>query len=142
MFMGKQNLFPILAIVVLMIGIFSSLYVTALSKTQNIDEGIIKINEIEFLKIDFLKDIEKKTIITDRGEKTGYALDSIILKSGVSCPECHKYTFKAVLPDPYQQTVDWEDIKTGIFSLDRDIVYFPYKTHSFWVYNIVEIEVD
>jgi len=140
--MGNDRLFPILAISVLLIGIVSSLYVTALSNEQNIKEEIIKINGFNFDKNDFFKDISEKTISTDRGEKTGYALDEMIIKSGVTCTDCHKYTFKAVLPDPYQQTVDWEDIKTGIFSLNRDIVYFPNLPHSFWVYNIVEIEVD
>jgi len=140
--MGNDRFFPILAISVLLIGIFASLYVTAITNQQDIDEDKIEINNIMFSKTDFFKDIEQITITTDRGEKTGYPLDEIIIKSGVDCTECHKYTFKAIEPDPYQQTVTWEDIKTGIFSLDRDIVYFPYKTHSFWVYNIVEIEVD
>ena len=139
--MGKEKIYPLLAITVLLIGIFSTFYVTAVSNNQEFDDEKIIINNNEYNKLDFLKNIEKKTIITDRGEKIGYALDSIIIKSGVTCPECHKYTFIAVSPHPYQQTVTWKNIKTGIFSLDRDIVYFPDLAHSFWVYNIVEIEV-
>ena len=142
MSMGNDRLFPILAIIIMIVGIFSTAYVTAITNQNKIDENTIIINDIEFSKNDFFKNIQKITITTDRGQKTGYALEDIIIKSGVLCPQCNKYTFKALEPDPYQQTVSWEDIKTGIFTLENNRVYFPDLTHSFWVYNVIEIEVE
>ncbi len=142
MFMGNDRLFPILAMIVLLVGISSSIYVSGITNEQKIDDETIIINDVEYSKSEFLSSIEQITISTDSGEKTGYPLDQMIIKSGVNCHECHKYTFKAVEPDPYQQTVQWTDIKTGVFSLDKNRVYFPDLTHSFWVYNVVEIEVN
>lgn len=141
MIMGKEKLIPILAMAVLLVAISSTLYVTAQQSETN-DMKMIQINN-EQLNIDELyNNINTITIETDDGEKTGLPLDEVLEYSKVSCIECNSYTIKA--KEPYQQTVSGSEMKNGILTYDEKYnarVYFPNLAHSFWVYNIVEIEV-
>jgi len=132
--MGKEKLIPLLAMSVLLIGIFSAIYVHA---TQ-VNKDTISINGHEYT-IDTLFSIGiARTIKTDEGEKTGVALDDLMSKVGVSCLSCHSYIIKA--KDRYQQTVSWDIMQTGILT-DYDRVYFPDTAHAFWIRDVVEIEV-
>lgn len=134
MIMGKEKIIPIFALIVILVGIFSTIYVNG----TNIDKDTIKINGQDYT-IDQLFSMGKIRVIeTDEGEKTGIALDDLIPKMGVGCPQCVKYTIKA--KDKYQQTVDWDIMKTGILT-DNCRVYFPDTAHSFWVRDVIEIEV-
>lgn len=134
MLSGKEKIIPILAISVLLIGIFSAIYVNA----THINKDTITINGNEY-SISYLFSICKKRVIeTDEGLKTGIAFDDLIFKVGISCPTCHKYIIKA--GDKYQQTVDWDILKTGILTDDKR-VFFPGTAHTFWVRNVIEIEV-
>ena len=131
---GKEKIIPILAISVLLLGIFSALYVNA---TQ-INKDTISINGNEYTLNQIFLLCNKRIIETDEGEKTGIALDDLILKVGVSCPSCHIYIIKA--EDKYQQTVSWDILKTGILT-DYGRVFLPGTAHTFWVRNVIEIEV-
>jgi len=132
--MGKEKIIPILALIVLIIGGTSSAYVYV---TQ-IDKETISINGNEYT-VDQLSYMgETKTIQTVEGEKTGVSLEDLIPKLGIGCPSCHEYTIKA--KDGYQQTVEWEIMKTGVLSSIKK-VYFPDTPKKFWVGDIVEIEV-
>lgn len=132
--MGKEKIIPIIAMVVLLIGIFSTIYVHA----NQIDKDTIKINGQEFT-MDQLFSIGIINVIeTDEGEKTGIALNELMPAVGVGCTNCHKYTIKA--KDGYQQTVSWDILKTGILT-DYGTVYFPDTAHTFWVREVIEIEV-
>jgi hypothetical protein len=134
MIFGKEKIIPILAISVLLLGIFSALYVNA---TQ-INKEIITINGNEYT-INYLFSICKKvTIETDEGEKTGISFDELMSKVGVSCSACHNYIIKA--EDKYQQTFSWDVLKTGILT-DFSRAYFPNTAHTFWIRNVIEIEV-
>lgn len=130
---GKE-LIPIIAMIVLLIGTFSSLYVHA---TQ-INKDTITISGQEYSIDQLFSMVNIRTIVTDEGEKTGIALDDLILKVGISCASCNDYTIKA--KDKYQQTVNWDVMKTGILT-DYSKVYFPDTAHSFWVRDVIEIEV-
>ena len=134
---GKEKLIPILAMVVLLIGSISAVYVNA--NQTIVEKGTIKINNEKFLTSELFDSVSIKTIETDEGYKTGIALDQLIIFTGVKCPSCHKYTIKA--KDPYQKTVNWEDMKKGVFT-DYGRVYFKDKAHAYWVSNVVEIEVN
>ena len=130
----KEKIIPILAIIILLLGIFSALYVNA---TQ-INKETININGNEYT-ISYLFSICKnQTIETDEGGKTGISFDELIPKLGVSCPSCHKYIIKA--EDKYQQTINWDVFKTGVLT-DYGRVFFPNTAHTFWVRNVIEIEV-
>lgn len=96
------------------------------------------INNVQYSKTEFFKILNPLTIYTDDGEKTGIPLDELIIFAGVSCPSCHEYCIIAA--DGYQQTVTWETMQTGIFTQDHR-VYFPEFAHSFWVRNVIKIEM-
>ena len=130
----KEKIIPVLAISVLLVGISSALYVNA---TQiNTDLIIINGNKFTFNQLFLL--CKSRSIETDEGEKIGIALDDIIIKSGVICPTCHNYIIKAA--DKYQQTFSWDILKTGILT-DYCRVFFPNTAHTFWVSDVIEIEV-
>lgn len=134
MILGKEKIIPIFALIILIIGSISAVYV----HSTMINKDTITIEGFEYT-VDQLFDMtEQRTIKTDKGEKTGMALDDIIIKIGVHCPSCNKYIF--IGDDRYQQTVSWELMQKGILSKDRTI-YFPDTPHAFWVKNVVKIEV-
>ena len=134
MFKGKEKLIPIIAIFVLLIGIFSAVYVNA---TQ-INKNTITINEQEYTIEQLFIIGMKKTILTDDGEKTGISLDDLIKKLGILSNECNQYTFKA--KDGYQQTVNWDFMKKGVLTEDSR-VFFSDSAHALWVRDVIEIEV-
>ncbi len=132
--MGKEKLLPVFAIAVLIIGCFFSLYVNAIEG----DSKTIKINNEEYTISQIFNLAYTRTIITDDGEKTGVALDDLIINTAGKCSSCNVYTFKS--KDGYQQTVPWDYLQKGVLTEDNRI-YFSDTAHSFWVKDIVEIEV-
>jgi len=144
MSLGKEKLIPILAILVLIVGSSSSIYVYATqNKTTNIHNDssnrIIIIGENEIQISYALENIEEITIETDDGEKTGIPIDELMVLSGIDCPSCHKYTI--IAEDNYQKTVNWENMQEGILTKESR-VYFPELAHAFWVRDVTEIEVN
>lgn len=142
--MGKEKIIPILAMIVVVIGVTSSLYVYAqeseLEKQREKynQENIITIDNLEYNLEELFTLIDNKTVIADDEKIAGIALDGLIIYTDIECPSCHEYTFKA--SDNYQQTVTWEMMQTGILT-DYNRVIFPETAHSFWVRNVIEIEV-
>lgn len=134
MISGKEKLIPIFAMIVLLIGTFSAIYVNA---TQ-VDKDTITINSQEYTIEQIFSIAKPKTIETDEGIKSGVSLKDLMIKVGISCTSCNKYTFKA--KDGYQQTVDFEILKSGILT-DYSRVYFPNTAHALWVSDVIEIEV-
>ncbi|HMA83734.1 MAG TPA: hypothetical protein VKP59_05850 [Candidatus Thermoplasmatota archaeon] len=135
---GKQNIIPLLAMTVLIIGSLSTLYVHANQAPQSTNLETIRINN-QSVEIQTLFDtFSNTTIETDDGEKTGILLSDILLSKNLECPTCSSYIIKA--SDGYQQTVNWDDIQQGILTMEKR-TYFPHLAHAFWVRNIVQIEV-
>lgn len=137
--MGKEKIIPLFAMTVLLIGIFSTLYVHATNSLIGTTGNYITLNNVQYRTTDLFETFTPLTIQTDDGEKTGIPLEEIIIFAGVSCPSCH--TYYIIAADEYQQTVTWETMQTGIFTKDQR-VYFPGLAHSFWVRNVIEIEVE
>ena len=131
---GKEKLIPIFAMIVLLIGTFSAIYVNA---TQ-VDKDTITINGEEYTIDQIFSIAKSKEIETDEGMKSGISLEDLMIKVGISCVSCSKYTFKA--KDGYQQTVDFEILKSGILT-DYSKVYFKDTAHALWVSDVIEIEV-
>ena len=129
--MGKERLIPIFALVVLIIGSASSLYVYA--TTANSDFIIIDGTEYTIDQLFFLG--EDRSI----NEYTGSALDVIIEKTGVATHESQTYTLIAA--DGYEKTVQWENMQNGILTRDGQSV-FSDLPKAFWVKDIVEIKVS
>ena len=136
---GKEKLIPLLAMTVLLVGAFSSVYVHATQIEEASDGNTITINGQLYSIDDLFSKIKQKTIETDDGKKQGIALDELIIYTGVGCPTCHEY--KIVSKDKYQQTVTWEDMQLGVLTNDNR-VFFPNLAHAFWIYDIVKIEVN
>jgi hypothetical protein len=134
MISGKEKAIPIIAMVVLFIGIFSTIYVDA----NQVEKDTIKIYGQNFSLDQLFYEGVEHTIKTDEGEKTGISLEDIIVNIGISCVQCHDYIIKA--KDGYQQTVNWDILKTGIIT-EHKRVFFPDTAHSFWVRDVIEIEV-
>lgn len=134
MSLGKEKLIPIFAMMVLIIGIFSAVYVHA---TQ-INKDSITINGQEYTIEQLFNIGALKTIITDEGEKNGIALDDLMQKIGAKCNRCDQFSFKA--KDGYKQTVDWDLMKKGVLT-NQNRVFFSDTAHALWVRDIVEIEV-
>ena len=133
--MGKQKIIPVLAMVLLLIGIISALYVHA---TQ-INKNTITINGQEYTYDDLFLLGGEKTIKTVDGEVTGASLENIIKSIGIACTSCSKYTIKAT--DGYQKTIEWNVLKKGVLSKENR-VYFPDTPKALWVSDVVEIEVN
>ncbi len=137
MIKNKERLIPFFAIIVLLIGISSTLYVHAIQLNINSNNIIINDNEYNFDSL--FDELTSKSIETDDGTKTGIGLDTLIGYVGISNPGQFQYTIKA--SDSYQKTILWDNFKDGILSKEKRI-FFSDLAHAFWVGNIIEIEVD
>ena len=132
MIMEKEKLIPIVAITILFIGFISSIYTYA----NQIEGSTIIINGQQYT-IDQIFIIAEPRAF-DMLNFSGIALDDIILKTGVGCPKCHKYTL--VGEDGYQKTVDWENIQNSLLT-HKKMVVFSNLPKAFNVKDIVKIEV-
>ena len=133
--MGKEKLIPIFAILVLVIGCLSSVYVYASTTTST----TIKINTTEYTMDQIFLLGEQKTLETNGEMFTGVVLDDLIIKSGVFHPENHEYTF--IGADGYQKTVKWDNLINGLLTKERQVI-FSDLPKAFRVKNIIVIEVE
>jgi hypothetical protein len=69
----------------------------------------------------------------------GVVLEDVVTSSGVAGPEAYTYTF--VGGDGYQKTVKWADLKQGILTRDRMVV-FPHLPKMYRVRDVVEVRVN
>lgn len=134
--MGKEQLIPIFAVLVLFIGTGSSVYVYATQGDTVIDADVITIYKQQYT-------IEKLfTIVEPRAFEalnySGIALDDLIIKVGVECPTCNNYVIAG--GDGYQKTVTWENMQNGLLTSDKMTV-FSDLPKAFRVRDIVEIGV-
>jgi hypothetical protein len=134
MYLGKEKIIPIIAITLLLIGIFSNIY----THTNKVHKATITINEQEYTIYQIFSIVDSKTIETDDGIKIGISLEDLTSKFKINCPSCNKYTIKG--KDGYQQTVDFDVLKTGILT-DSQRIYFPDTAQTLWVRDVIEIEV-
>jgi hypothetical protein len=128
--MGKEKLIPILAVAVLFIGSLSSIYVYA---TQ-INSEYIDINGQEYTVDQLFFIGEERTIETF----SGIALDTLMIKIGISEPEKHEYTI--IASDGYQKTVKWDNMKNGLLTEEGQSI-FSDLAKAFRIKDIVKIEV-
>jgi len=135
MSIAKEKVVPFFAIVCLLIGTSATIYVQASLSTKN----TITLSGNDFTLDQLFTMGTTRVIVTDDGEKSGIALDDLILKMGIDCLSCHQYTFKA--KDGYQQTVDWAPMQQGVLTQEGR-VYFAGTAHALWVHDVIEIEVS
>jgi hypothetical protein len=128
--MGNDRLIPIFALFILLIGSVSSIYVYATQVTTN----TLLVNGQHYT-IDQLFTLAKPRMVND---STGIALDDLMLKTGVSEPEQHRYTLKG--SDGYEKTVIWENMKNGLLTKESESI-FSDLPKAFHVKDIITIEV-
>jgi hypothetical protein len=133
--MGKQKIIPVIAMVLLLIGVISALYVNA---TQ-INKETITIKGQDYTFDELIIIGGEKTIETVEGEITGASLENIMEGIGFGCISCNEYTIKGA--DGYQKTVEWNVLKTGVLTEEKR-VFFPDTPKALWVSDVVEIEVN
>ncbi len=131
--MGAKHIIYTTAILLLIIGSIASAYV--FTSTTTTDQITIQGEEYSIEQLFYIAD--QRTITVESTEYTGAALDDLIKKVGVSDYQNQQYTFIA---SDYQQTVEWDDLSTGVFTEKRRCV-FSDLPKKFWVCNIIEIEV-
>lgn len=137
--MGKEKIIPIFAIIVLLIGIFSTLYVHASRSSNVVEEGQIVIAGETYSFEEIFSSTEQKTIETTEGEKTGVALDNLIINNFKTlCYSCHDYIIEG--EDGYKKTVDWYMMQKGILA-ENGQVFFTDSARAFWIRDVIKIEV-
>ena len=134
--MVKQKFLPIVAIIILLIGIAATIYVNS----NQVDSTVININGEEFSLDQLLKLGEERSIEPESGGlESGIALDYLITYIEISKPESMKYTL--IGADGYQKTVMWTNMQNGILTNKGDAV-FSDLPKAFNVKEIVEIKVE
>ena len=129
--MKNKRLVPVIAVVVLLIGIGASLFVFF----NNQNSSVVTINGQEFSKKEILSFSTEKTI----EEHTGIALDGLILDVGISDPDGLEFTM--IGSDGYQKTVFWENMQNGLLTNDLMSV-FSDLPKAFSVKDIIEIKAE
>ena len=130
--MGKDRLLPIFALLILLIGSVSSIYVYATQATTN----TLLVNGQHYT-MDQLFSLTKPRTFNE-SQYSGISLDDLMLKTGVSHPEQHTYTLKGV--DGYEKTVTWENMKNGLLTKESESVFLDLPK-AFRVKDIITIEV-
>ena len=132
MITGKEKFITLAAMIIILIGAGSSAYIyTTQTDTEN-----ITINGQQYTIEQILLIAEPRTF--DSLNFSGIALDDLVIKTGVSCLECHEYTI--IGSDGYQKTVTWENMQEGLLTKDGMAV-FSELPKAFRVKNILKIEV-
>ena len=136
MILRKNSSLTFLAIILLLVGSVSTIYVHA--TYHKISESII-INNGTYSIANLFSSIQEKTIILEDENITGIPLDEIIRFTNLNHPERYRYTIRG--DDGYQKTIPWMEMTKGILTIDRRAC-FSDLPHAFWVRNIIEIEVN
>ncbi|MDO9547081.1 MAG: hypothetical protein Q7J07_10095 [Pelolinea sp.] len=129
--MRNSKYLQIIAVIILLVGIGSSIYVNS----ERIDSTHIIVNGDEFT-IDQLFNIAKEKSIE---AESGIALDNLIEEIGMTNPEMFEYTI--IGADGYQKTVNWENMRNGILTRNRESI-FSDLPKAFRVKEIVVIKVE
>lgn len=129
--MDRKKLIPILAAVVIIIGIGASLFVFLGSS----DTSTVRINGTEYRAKELLAMAPEVKI----EEYSGAALDELMIAAGVTDPETHEYLVVSV--DGYQKTVTWENMQNGLITAERMSI-FSDLPKAFRVKDIIEIKAE
>jgi len=136
--MKVERVAPVVAILLIVVGILSTLHVQSLQ--EKADGNYIKINGNEFIVSELQKSCSEKEIETSAGEAyTGISLSEMINLSGIKNPGEYKY--EIIGADGYSKIVEWNHIKKGIFSIGEKETIFSDLPKQFWVKDVAEIKV-
>lgn len=130
----KKIILPLIAAILLTASLASLIYEkNKQNKNSTIDKKKIEINNKNYLFPNKFKNIDQISI----NNFNGIPLDKIIIKAGIKNPENLKFTI--ISSDNYQKTVSWEDLKKGIIT-DKKNVIFEHLPKGFWIKDVIKIE--
>ena len=136
--MKVERVVPVIAITLLLVGTFSTIYVQSYGEKGSSD--YLKINGKEFQINEIVKACSEKEIKPEAGGiYKGVLLSDMINFSGVKNPSGYKY--KIIGSDGYSKTVGWNSVQNGIFVLEKREVVFSDLPKKFWVKDVIEIKV-
>jgi len=129
----KQRFIIFLAIILVAIGVVSTLYLTLFRGSEKA-EGLF-IGETEFSLNELFDTLD--LIVVE--EYQGVSLAELINKAEIQNPEEKKYTVAA--EDGYQKTVEWKSMQEGVLTREKRVI-FPDLPKQYWMKNIAKIEVS
>jgi len=139
----KEAIVAIVAIVLLSIGITSTIYV----QSHQVEKGeFIKVaNEKIYINDIFNKCKIMNISVDEKGIEKNYegvVLSDIINMTNLKNKEEHDYTIVGINPDggTYRKTVSWKDMENGILTKELRTI-FPDLRRAFWIKDVIEIEV-
>ena len=136
----SEKIVLIIAIFLLSMGLVSGVYIEK-EKDENetlFADGYLQLED-SFLALDnIFSSCASHICVTDRGNYTGVSLSCIINISQVQYPEMHDYAIIAL--DGYMKTVSWMDMKKGILTDERYVV-FSHLPRAYWIKDLLRIEV-
>lgn len=103
------------------------------------DASKVVVNGMYFSWDDISEDYEVVAFEAGDLEFEGVALGQIIIDSGIEDYTDHDYKF--VGADGYEKDVGWEDVESAYLVLEDKKVVFPGQTKSFWVRDLITIDV-
>lgn len=117
----------------LLVGIASTIYVHSFKDEKQMGNTIV-IHEVEYDIGDIFASFEEKAIEEFSGISLSDLLNATLLKN----PE--NYEYRVVGEDRYAKTVEWNHMKNGILTRERNVV-FSDLPRQFWVRDVAKIEV-
>ena len=137
--MGKERLIILSAVILLLLGTLSNIYVYAMQR-HSVPGNVIEINGKSINIEELFDKYELKTIENKiSGESfTGIPLDAVIREAGITNPE--KFSYNIIGSDGYSKVVKWENVEKGVLT-DEMRVAFEDLPKAFMVREVIKIEV-
>lgn len=135
-----EKIIIIIAIFLLSMGLVSGIYV---DKQTNENEtifadGYLAVDDLLLAMDNIFSTCTSHIRITNRGNYSGVLLSCVINISNIQDPDIHDYTIIAL--DGYTKTVSWNDMKKGILTDERYVV-FSHLPRAYWIKDVLRIEV-
>jgi hypothetical protein len=103
------------------------------------DTTKVIVNDVEYTRNDVFTYFGDITFEVDGDLFEGVRLSDIIIDSGL--PNAVSHDYRIIGSDTYQKDVRWDDMVNGYLVEDEFKTVFPELTKSFWVSDVVYIEV-
>jgi len=136
-----EKIIVIIAIFLLSMGLVSGIYVeieTNENEKTFFSSGYLEVDAFLLSMDNIFSNCTGHICITDRGNYSGVSLSCVVNNSNIQNPEIHDYTIIAL--DGYTKTVSWNDMKKGILTNERYVV-FSHLPRAYWIKDVLKIEV-
>jgi hypothetical protein len=103
------------------------------------DTTKVIVNDTDYTRNDIFTYFGDVSFEANEDSYEGVRLSDVIIDTGLAKPGSHQY--KIIASDGYQKDVTWEDMQNGFLVEDEFKTIFPGLTRSFWVRDVISIEV-